>query len=186
LRPGPAAWASPIAKSPPDPTTPKTPIPQCRVAPSYAGCTPASELSSGIKRKNGKVGTRAELALRRALWWLGLRYRVNDGRLPGRPDLVLARYRAAIFVDGDFWHGRDWETRVERLKGGSNGAYWVAKIAYNRERDRRNDSLLADLGWRVRRLWETDVLKDPEGVAGDLVAWLRSADQGRADCGSPG
>ncbi len=149
--------------------------PKRRVAPSYAGCKPASELASGIKRCNRKVGTRAELALRRALWRLGLRYRLNDGRLPGRPDLVLARYRAVVFVDGDFWHGRDWESRKGRLKDGSNGAYWVAKIAYNRERDRRNDGLLAGLGWRVRRLWETDVLRDPGAVARELAAWLRAS-----------
>jgi DNA mismatch endonuclease, patch repair protein len=145
------------------------------VAPSYAGCKPASGQASRIKQRNRKVGTRAELALRRALWGLGLRYRLNDGRLPGRPDLVLARYRAVVFVDGDFWHGRDWESREARLQGGSNGAYWVAKIAYNRERDRRNDGLLAGLGWRVRRLWETDVLKDPDAAARELVGWLRAS-----------
>ena len=144
-----------------------------RAAPSYAGCRPASELASGIKRRNRKTGTRAELALRRALWRLGLRYRLNDGRLPGRPDLVLPRFRTVVFVDGDFWHGRDWERRAGRLKEGSNGAYWIAKIAYNRERDRRNNALLAELGWRVRRIWETDVLKDPEGTAADLADWLR-------------
>lgn len=158
-----------------DPPTSEVPRSKGRIAPSYAGCKPASDLASGIKRRNRKVGTRAELALRRALWRLGLRYRLNDGRLPGRPDLVLARYRAVVFVDGDFWHGRDWESRKGRLKDGSNGAYWVAKIAYNRERDRRNDGLLAVLGWRVRRLWETDVLKDPDAVARDLAAWLRAS-----------
>jgi DNA mismatch endonuclease (patch repair protein) len=104
-----------------------------------------------------------------------MRYRLNDARLPGRPDLVLPRYRAVVFVDGDFWHGRNWESRAQRLKDGSNGAYWVSKIAYNRERDRRNDGLLAGLGWRVRRLWETDVLKDPDAVARALADWLRAS-----------
>lgn len=157
------------------PADPPAPPPGRRVAPRYTGCTPASALASGVKRRNPKVGTRAELALRRALWRLGLRYRLNDRRLPGRPDLVLARYRTAVFVDGDFWHGRDWESRVARLAAGSNATYWIAKIAYNRERDRRNDALLAGLGWRVRRLWETDVLKDPPGVAAELADWLRAS-----------
>ncbi len=124
-----------------------------------------------IKRLNRKVGSKAELALRRALWRRGLRYRINVGSLPGKPDLLLTRQRIAIFVDGDFWHGRDWSLREGRLRSGNNAAYWVAKISYNRERDRRNNAQLADLGWRVIRLWETDVLKDPEGAA--QVVWER-------------
>ena len=143
-----------------------------RVAPSFAGRSPASALASAIKQRNRKVGTKAELALRRALWRRGLRYRVSQVGLPGRPDLVFWRRRLAVFVDGDFWHGRNWENRVQRLHSGTNGAYWVAKIAYNRERDRRNNTLLADLGWRVVRLWETDVLKDPEHAASQVVRVL--------------
>jgi DNA mismatch endonuclease (patch repair protein) len=140
-----------------------------RSSPSWSGYRPASTLSSRIKQRNRKTGTRAELALRHALWQRGLRYRLNGCDLPGKPDLVFRGRRVAVFVDGDFWHGRNWGERKERLGSGSNGAYWVAKIAYNRDRDQRNNARLAELGWRVVRLWETDVLRDPQ-AAGSLVA----------------
>jgi len=145
-----------------------------RVSPSFAGRRPASALASAIKRRNRKVGTRAELALRHALWPLGLRYRLNYKGLPGTPDLVFSRQRVVVFVDGDFWHGRDWEQRENRLQAGMNATYWLAKIAYNRERDRRNDALLAGLGWKVVRLWETDVLRDPEGAANGILGLMVS------------
>ncbi|MFB1487860.1 MULTISPECIES: very short patch repair endonuclease [unclassified Thiocapsa] len=139
--------------------------PSLTKAPSFAGRRTASAVASRTKQRNRKVGTKAEIALRRALWGRGLRYRVHRNDLPGCPDLVFRRRRVAVFVDGDFWHGRDWEERRERLRSGHNAPYWLAKITYNRDRDIRNNTLLSELGWRVLRLWETDVLKDPDSAA---------------------
>lgn len=136
-----------------------------RISPSFAGRKPACLLASTIKKSNRKTDTTAELALRRSLWRLGLHYRVNHKGLPGTPDVVFPRQRIAVFVDGDFWHGRDWEERKARLAAGNNAAYWIAKISYNRERDRNNEHLLTEMGWKVIRLWETDVLKDPQCAA---------------------
>lgn len=147
---------------------------QRRISPSYTGCHPASVLASRIKQGNRKYGTKAELALRAALWRRGLRYRLNDKRLPGTPDIVFPRHRVVVFVDGDFWHGRDWENRRRKLVAGNNPNYWVDKIAYNRERDERNNQRLVELGWTVRRLWETEVLKDAEAAASTLADLLRS------------
>ncbi len=144
---------------------PESREPRQVAAPSFAGRQPASAIASRIKQRNRKVGTKAEIALRRALWARGLRYRVHQKDLPGCPDLVFRGRRVAVFVDGDFWHGRDWEKRKERLQSGHNAPYWLAKITYNRDRDIRNNSLLTELGWRVLRLWGTDVLKDPDGAA---------------------
>jgi len=141
-----------------------------RSSPSFSGCRPASGAASRTKQRNRKTGSKAELALRRALWRLGVRYRLYCSDLPGNPDLAFFRQRIAVFVDGDFWHGRDWARRQERLHSGNNSAYWIAKIAYNRERDLRNNALLAELDWRVLRLWETDVLKDPERAAEQVAA----------------
>lgn len=149
----------------PVPSKPESPERAPRASPSFAGCKPASPLASGIKRRNRKTGTTAELNLRRILWRLGLRYRVNQKGLPGTPDIVFPRQCIAVFVDGDFWHGRNWEQRKAHLSSGNNAAYWIAKIGYNRERDRNNENLLTELGWKVIRLWETDVLKDPESAA---------------------
>lgn len=144
-----------------------------RTSPSFANRKPASPRASAVKRRNRKTDTTAELALRRALWRLGLRYRVHHKGLPGTPDIVFPRKRVVVFVDGDFWHGRDWEQRKERLRSGTNASYWLAKIGYNRERDRKNDKVLSQSGWTVLRLWETDVLASPDGTAKqvfDLIA----------------
>jgi DNA mismatch endonuclease, patch repair protein len=146
-------------------SAPESPQRGPRTSPSFAGRKPASPQASGIKSRNRKNDTTAELALRHILWRLGLRYRVNKKGLPGTPDIVFSRQRIVVFVDGDFWHGRDWEQRKARLSSGNNADYWIAKIGYNRERDRINENLLAELGWKVIRLWETDVLKDPECAA---------------------
>lgn len=85
-------------------------------------------------------GGRAEAILAKALWRRGYRYRKNDRRLPGSPDIAISRYHIAVFVDGEFWHGKDWETRKSRLK--RNREYWIEKIEENMARDLRNDRLL--------------------------------------------
>lgn len=74
-----------------------------------------------------------------------------------------------MFVDGDFWHGRDWHRRKRKLAAGSNPAYWLAKIAANRMRDRRHNRLLETMGWAVVRVWETDVKQYPDRVAASIA-----------------
>jgi len=86
--------------------------------------------------------------------------------LPGKPDLVFHRVRLVVFVDGDFWHGRGFAARRRKLATGHNAAYWVAKIAANRRRDRRQTDALRRSGWRVVRVWESDVRSSaPEEAA---------------------
>ena len=143
-----------------------------RIAPSFRGLSAASEASSYAKKMNRSSGTTHEHLLRTHLWRLGLRYRKNVGTLPGKPDIVFARERVAIFCDGDFWHGRDWRRLSRKLRAGTNASYWIPKIGTNRNRDRRNDRLLKREGWTVIRLWETDIHRDPEQAAhriADLV-----------------
>lgn len=118
------------------------------------------EISRRMSRVHLKRG-KAETMLAKALWHAGFHYRLNDKRLPGSPDIVLGRYRIAVFVDGEFWHGFDWERRKERLK--SNRAYWLEKIQENIDRDRRNDQLLREKEWLPLHFWEKEVLKDLEG-----------------------
>lgn len=107
---------------------------------------------SKVKLKNGI----AETMLAKRLWHLGYRYRKNDKRLPGSPDIAILKYHIAIFVDGEFWHGKDWEARKTGLK--KNREYWIEKIEENIARDMRVDAELNTLGWRVLRYWEKDVL----------------------------
>jgi DNA mismatch endonuclease (patch repair protein) len=133
--------------------------------PYYAGFSPASETASRVKQANRREGGRAERLLGQAMWRLGLRYRKHVAGLPGRPDFVFAGARVCLFCDGDFWHGRDWEHLRERLARRANPAYWLAKIGRNVERDREQTERLTAEGWLVIRLWETEVLRDPEAAA---------------------
>lgn len=137
---------------------------------SFAGLKPASARASTAARgASRKRDTRCELLLRRAVWRLGLRYRIDVATLPGRPDIVFGRERVAVFCDGDFWHGRNYEERVARLQQGHNAPYWVAKIGGNVARDVRNTEVLRAEGWMVLRFWESDVLKDVEAAANQVA-----------------
>lgn len=130
-------------------------------SPTFQGLRPASPRARLAARGSSKKrDTRCEMALRRALWARGIRYRIASPILPGRPDLVFVRQRLVIFCDGDFWHGRDLQERVARLARGHNGGYWVDKIKANAARDRRTSSQLERLGWCVLRIWESEILAD--------------------------
>ena len=107
--------------------------------------------------------TRPELALRHALWRLGLRYRVSVKELPGKPDIVFTKAKIAVFCDGDFWHGHNWALRgipslEEELAGYSD--YWQKKICRNIERDKENNTKLENEGWIVLRFWESEIKKN--------------------------
>src|ERR1019366_2162614 len=133
--------------------------------PRYTEFQPASRKASDIKKKNRSRDTKAEMLLRRALWKRGVRYRLHDARLPGKPDIIVAKARVVIFCDGDFWHGRNWRSRKAKLARGANAAYWIPKIEANIQRDRKKTRELEQLGWSVLRFWETDILRDPQSVA---------------------
>ena len=101
--------------------------------------------------------TKPEITLRKALWHAGVRYRKNVAKLPGKPDIVINRYHIIIFVDGDFWHGKNFDTKkpVE-----TNHAYWDAKIRRNLNRDIEVNQQLKLAGWRVIRFWESQIKTD--------------------------
>lgn len=97
--------------------------------------------------------TRIEVVLRKALWAKGYRYRKNWSELPGKPDIVLIKYKIAIFCDSEFFHGKDWEVLKPRLEKGNNPDYWIPKITRNMERDMETDKKLLFLGWTVLHFW---------------------------------
>lgn len=111
-------------------------------------------------------GTKAERQVRSAVWHAGFRYRLNDRKLPGAPDLVLKRYRTAVLVQGCFWHGHS--CRKGQRRPGTNVEFWRNKLDANLERDGANQSALKELGWRVFVLWECELKQGTE----TLINWL--------------
>ena len=118
------------------------------------------------------ASTKPELNLRRELWHHGFRYRVNDKRLPGRPDIVLPKYRTVIFVHGCFWHGHK-DCKYYTVPK-TNTEFWMAKVARNHERDQEVWRKLEAKGWSVIIVWECQLKKATleetiNRVAGEIV-----------------
>ena len=103
--------------------------------------------------------SKPEIILRQALWKKGIRYRKNYKRLPGCPDIVLTRYKIAIFVAGDFWHARGYQDNPGSQIN-SNKAFWQKKLTRNVERDKEVNDRLTQMGWLVLRFWESDICKN--------------------------
>lgn len=101
-----------------------------------------------------------EVKLRKALWKKGYRYRKNYSKLPGSPDIVITKYKIAIFCDSEFFHGKDWEILKPKLEKGNNSEYWVNKISRNIERDKEKDQVLFFLGWTIIHFWGKDILNN--------------------------
>lgn len=102
--------------------------------------------------------TKAEVKLRHALWHRGYRYRKNVKSLPGTPDIAIKKYKVAVFIDGEFWHGYNWAEKRKAIK--RNRDYWIPKIERNMERDRQHTQALHEAGWIVLRFWEQRIKKE--------------------------
>lgn len=128
--------------------------------PRFHGTTTeqSSKNMKGIRGKNTKI----EVILRKALWKKGYRYRKNYDKIPGRPDIAMPQYKIAIFCDGEFFHGKDWDVLKSRLEKGSNPEYWIQKIERNRIRDKEKDAQLYYLGWTVIHFWGKDIIKNTD------------------------
>ena len=128
-----------------------------------------SRMMAGIRAKN----TKPEVALRSALHRLGFRFRIHDRALPGRPDIVLPRYRAAVQVHGCFWHRHD-ECHFATTPS-SNREFWQTKFESNVQRDRAAELRLQESGWRTGVIWECAIKeRGAAQVARELAAWLTS------------
>ncbi|WP_307756510.1 DNA mismatch endonuclease Vsr [uncultured Alistipes sp.] len=110
-----------------------------------------SKMMSKIRSTN----TKPEIKLRKFLFSEGFRYRINDKKLPGKPDIVLAKYKTVIFVHGCFWHEHKGCRRSHIPK--SNEQYWIDKIAGNVKRDKARIKELQDSGWNVLIAWECEI-----------------------------
>lgn len=117
---------------------------------------------ANVKLKKGD----AERLLAKELWKHGYRYWLNKKTLPGSPDIALKKYNIAIFIDGEFWHGYDWEHKKTRLR--RNKEYWIEKIEENIARDNRVNKELRVMGWIPIRFWSKEVISDVNGCVSDI------------------
>lgn len=126
--------------------------------------------------------TKPELIVRKGLWSRGFRYRLNDKRLPGHPDLVLRKYRTCIFVNGCFWHGHGIHLPFDDLQFTiessaccripmTNREFWVAKIRRNKERDKEEQRKLAEMGWHSITVWECSLKPKQKEQTLDSIAF---------------
>ncbi|MFH6602988.1 very short patch repair endonuclease [Maribacter algicola] len=125
-----------------------------------------SRIMGKIRGKN----TKPELIFRKALWKTGYRYRIDYKKLIGKPDIVLKKYKTAIFIDGEYWHGHNWEERKHKIK--TNREFWIAKIERNMQRDREVNIELERLGYRVFRFWEREIKKELDRCLREVVSHL--------------
>ncbi|NJD37045.1 MAG: DNA mismatch endonuclease Vsr [Geobacter sp.] len=128
-----------------------------------------SRMMSGIRGKN----TKPEILIRSSLHQRGFRFRLHDKKLPGKPDIVLPRYRAVLLIHGCFWHGHDchlfkWPS--------SNESFWKEKITRNKEVDERSRQELTLAGWRILTVWECALKgkyrRPLEEIADEICTWL--------------
>lgn len=128
-----------------------------------------SAIMAAVRGKNN----RAEMMLRRTLWGMGFRYRLYTRHLRGKPDIVFSSARVAVFVDGDYWHGRvlreQGEVGLRNLFRGPSRDWWRDKLRRTVTRDRAVTQALIDGGWAVVRVWESDVLNDPYSIAFEVA-----------------
>lgn len=129
-------------------------------------CMITERRSNNMRAIKGK-DTKIEVKLRKALWHQGIRYRKNFKVCGCRPDIVITRYKIAIFCDGDFWHGR----KICRFK--KNVKFWTEKIKRNKERDLENTIELRDNGWLVLRFWESDINKNLDDCIIEIIKNIR-------------
>ncbi len=125
-----------------------------------------SKIMGKIRGKN----TKPELAFRKALWQAGYRYRIDYKKLVGKPDIALKKYKTVIFIDGEFWHGYNWEERKHKIK--TNREFWIPKIERNIQRDEEVNAALREKGYKVFRFWETEVKKDLKACLEKVLAHL--------------
>ncbi|NOX48541.1 MAG: very short patch repair endonuclease [Chlorobi bacterium] len=141
-------------------------VPRFREENGFYTTKERSKLMSKIRGKD----TKPEVMFRKALWARGYRYRKNVKKLPGKPDVVLRKFKLAIFIDGEFWHGHNWEEKKKSIK--SNRAFWIPKIERNMQRDEQVEEELKDMDFTVFRFWEQQIKKDLGTCLEEVVEYI--------------
>ena len=128
--------------------------------------------SSAVMKTIRSKNTKAEMLLRKALWCKGYRYRLHVKGITGKPDIIFISRKIIVFVDGDFWHGYNWEEKRKNLV--SNKGYWIPKIERNMQRDLEVTNSLIQNGWSVIRFWEHEIYLNVEECAAKVLRHLEN------------
>ncbi len=134
-----------------------------------AGFYTTRERSLHMSKIRGK-NTVPELIFRKALYAEGIRFRVNVKKLPGKPDVANISKKFVVFIDGEFWHGFNWEDKKKKIK--SNRKFWIPKIERNMQRDQENNRALEDLGFKVFRFWDHEIKSGLEKCIEQVANYL--------------
>lgn len=145
---------------------PKIKVPRFNEASGFYTTKKRSKIMSKIRGKN----TKPELIFRKALWKKGVRYRIDNKKLPGKPDVSIQKYKLAVFIDGEFWHGYNWDERKDHIK--SNRRFWLPKIERNMQRDRQVNRDLNNLGFTVFRFWEKEIKNELNKCINDVLVYI--------------
>jgi DNA mismatch endonuclease (patch repair protein) len=121
-----------------------------------------SKLMSAIRSTN----TKDEVRLAKALWALGYRYRRNNKTVFGKPDFTFKKIKLAIFVDGEFFHGKNWDIDRNRIK--TNSEFWIKKIERNMQRDIEVNAYLESQNWKILRFWSNDIKKNLDSCIAEI------------------
>lgn len=146
----------------------KIQVPRFNEASGFYTTKKRSRIMSRISGKN----TKPEMMFRKALWAEGVRYRVNNKQLPGRPDISIKKYKLTIFIDGEFWHGYNWEEKKHSIN--SNKGFWIPKIERNMQRDKEVNQQLYDMDYTVFRFWGKDIKTDLDRCINDVLVFITS------------
>lgn len=134
------------------------------------GFSTTEQRSKHMSKIRGK-NTKPELEFRKALHAKGVRYRTFGKNIPGKPDLSSLKRKFAIFIDGEFWHGYNWDIQRDKIK--SNREYWIPKIERNMQRDREVNMQLEKIGIKIFRFWSKEVKKDLDGCVQQVLDYIK-------------
>ncbi|MEW7289645.1 very short patch repair endonuclease [Aquimarina sp. 2304DJ70-9] len=146
----------------------KIKVPRFKESEGFYTTAQRSAHMSKIKSKN----TKPELSLRKELFRQGVRFRIDYKGLPGKPDISNKSKKFVVFIDGEFWHGHNWEEKKKKIK--SNRNFWIPKIERNMQRDKENNFRLKKMGFKVFRFWEHEIKKDIEKCVSEVVEYIQN------------
>lgn len=141
-------------------------VPRFEESAGFYTTSARSKHMAKIKSKD----TKPEIIFRKALYKKGIRYRIGFKKLPGKPDISNSAKMFVVFIDGEFWHGYNWQEKKDKIK--TNRAFWIPKIERNMQRDTQNNEALEKMGFKVFRFWEHQIKKELDNCIEEVLRFL--------------